>query len=67
MLLFLFMHLTLIKTFFFWTQFAKYIRDSVNPNAKIVHQPAVSDDPRKRRPDISRAKEVLKYVKHQHR
>lgn len=41
------------------TQFAEYIRDRVNANTKIVYLPAVSDDPRKRRPDISRAKELL--------
>jgi hypothetical protein len=43
-------------------QFAKYIRDSVNPDTKIVHQEAVSDDPRKRRPDITRAGEILQCV-----
>ena len=42
-------------------QFAQYIRDSVNPDAAIVHQAAVSDDPRKRKPDIARAKAVLGY------
>jgi len=41
------------------TQFAEYIRDNVNVNTNIVFLPAVSDDPRKRRPDIRRAKEIL--------
>ena len=42
-------------------QFAEYIRKSVNPDTKIVHMEAVSDDPRKRKPDITRAAEILQY------
>jgi len=40
-------------------EFAEMIRQEVNPEAKIIHKDAVVDDPRKRRPDITRAKEVL--------
>lgn len=40
-------------------EFAQIIQGYVNPNAKIIHKPAVVDDPQKRRPDITRAKEIL--------
>lgn len=40
-------------------QFAKLIRDAVNPSIKIKTLPATEDDPQKRRPDISRAIEQL--------
>jgi UDP-glucuronate decarboxylase len=44
-----------------WTvkQFAEYIQARVNPDAPIVYQPSTADDPRKRRPDITRAQRVL--------
>ncbi|OWV91348.1 NAD-dependent dehydratase [Rhizobium sp. N122] len=34
---------------------AEIIRDRTNSRSRIVHLPAVTDDPRQRRPDISRA------------
>lgn len=40
-------------------EFAKFIRDEVNPDATIVHRPATEDDPTKRKPDITKAKRVL--------
>lgn len=41
-------------------QFAEMVRDDVNPNAKVTCiGPAPKDDPQKRRPDITRANEVL--------
>lgn len=40
-------------------EFAKYIRDKVGKDCNIKHTPAHEDDPRKRKPDITRAKELL--------
>jgi dTDP-glucose 4,6-dehydratase len=40
-------------------QFAESVRRLMGSNGKIVHQELPSDDPRKRRPDISKAKRVL--------
>ncbi|KAI3658752.1 hypothetical protein MP638_001634 [Amoeboaphelidium occidentale] len=40
-------------------QFAEMIRKEVNPDAVITHLPATTDDPQKRQPDISRAREIL--------
>lgn len=40
-------------------EFAEKIRSLVNPSAEIKQLPANEDDPRKRKPDISRAKEHL--------
>lgn len=41
-------------------QFADEILGLVgNPDAKVVHRPLPTDDPKRRRPDITRAKEVL--------
>jgi UDP-glucuronate decarboxylase len=39
--------------------FAIKIRDKVNPKADIIYLPATTDDPQRRRPDISRAKTFL--------
>lgn len=39
--------------------FAEMIRDEVNKETKITHLPATTDDPQKRRPDISVAKQQL--------
>ncbi|KAJ3220002.1 UDP-glucuronic acid decarboxylase 1 [Dinochytrium kinnereticum] len=36
-------------------QFAEMIRDMVNPEVNIINLPATTDDPQRRRPDISRA------------
>jgi nucleoside-diphosphate-sugar epimerase len=43
-------------------EFAKFIREEVGSKSEILHKPATQDDPQKRRPDISRAKRVLKSV-----
>ena len=42
--------------------FATLIRDMVDSTSEIVHQPAVEDDPQRRRPDISIAKTVLSWL-----
>ena len=39
--------------------FATLIRDMVGSDSKVVHKPAVEDDPQRRRPDITTAKKVL--------
>jgi len=41
--------------------FAMLIRDMVGGDSEIIHQPPVTDDPQRRRPDISRAKEELNW------
>jgi len=40
-------------------EFAERIRDLMGNNLPLVYHPLPSDDPRKRRPDISKAKRVL--------
>jgi dTDP-glucose 4,6-dehydratase len=40
-------------------QFAEYVREAVNPKLAIRFEPLPQDDPRRRRPDISKAKRVL--------
>lgn len=35
------------------------VQETIDPNAKIVFKPNTEDDPHKRKPDISRAKELL--------
>ena len=40
-------------------EFGERIRRLVGSRSEIVHQPLPSDDPRKRRPDISKARRVL--------
>jgi len=40
-------------------EFAKWVRDAVRSECQIVFKPLPQDDPRVRRPDISRAREVL--------
>jgi dTDP-glucose 4,6-dehydratase len=41
-------------------QFAREIMDLVkNPSAHIIYNPLPVDDPKQRRPDITRAKEIL--------
>ncbi|KAJ3330061.1 UDP-glucuronic acid decarboxylase 1 [Blyttiomyces sp. JEL0837] len=42
-------------------QFAEMIRDIVNPDARIINLPATTDDPQRRRPDISRARAHLRW------
>lgn len=43
------------------TTVAEYIKNVLKSNSKIVNQKAMSDDPRVRRPDISKAKQLLKW------
>ncbi|BAZ15119.1 NAD-dependent epimerase/dehydratase [Calothrix sp. NIES-4071] len=40
-------------------QLAEAVRDMINPNAEINFEPLPSDDPRRRRPDITKAKTLL--------
>lgn len=40
-------------------EFAELIRNEVNSSSKIKTLPAPTDDPKKRRPDISRAEQIL--------
>jgi dTDP-glucose 4,6-dehydratase len=40
-------------------EFAKHIRDAVNPSCRIEFRPLPIDDPQRRRPDIDKAKRVL--------
>jgi UDP-glucuronate decarboxylase len=42
-------------------QLAKNIRDRIDPNQEISFEPLPQDDPRQRKPDISRAKDWLKW------
>lgn len=35
------------------------VQETIDPNAKIEFRPNTEDDPHKRKPDISRAKELL--------
>ncbi|KAI9009114.1 hypothetical protein DFJ74DRAFT_762270 [Hyaloraphidium curvatum] len=41
--------------------FAETIRDIVNPKTKIVHLPETQDDPKQRKPDITRARQQLRW------
>ncbi|KAH0637068.1 hypothetical protein KY289_036983 [Solanum tuberosum] len=40
-------------------ELAKVVQETIDPNAQIVHKPNTEDDPHKRKPDISKAKELL--------
>ncbi|XP_071695710.1 UDP-glucuronic acid decarboxylase 4-like [Rutidosis leptorrhynchoides] len=40
-------------------ELAKVVQDTIDSNAKIEFRPNTEDDPHKRKPDISRAKELL--------
>lgn len=42
-------------------QFAEYIRDAVNPKLPIHFERLPQDDPKRRRPDISKAKALLEW------
>lgn len=35
------------------------VQDTIDPNAKIEFRPNTEDDPHKRKPDITRAKQLL--------
>eukprot|EP00051_Salpingoeca_urceolata_P027990 m.484350 g.484350 ORF g.484350 m.484350 type:complete len:434 (-) comp23323_c0_seq1:321-1622(-) len=40
-------------------EFAEFIRKEIGSSSEIVHQPANQDDPKRRKPDITRAKQQL--------
>jgi nucleoside-diphosphate-sugar epimerase len=40
-------------------EMAELIRQAVNPRLEIIFEPLPTDDPRRRRPDINRARELL--------
>ncbi|KAK4265776.1 hypothetical protein QN277_026787 [Acacia crassicarpa] len=40
-------------------ELAQVVQETIDPNAKIEYRPNTEDDPHKRKPDISRAKELL--------
>ncbi len=40
---------------------ASKIRSEINNNVSIIHKPLPEDDPKQRKPDISRAKEILNW------
>ncbi|MCS7025654.1 MAG: SDR family oxidoreductase [Bryobacteraceae bacterium] len=42
-------------------EFAEYVRRAVNPNIPIRFEPLPQDDPRRRRPDITKAKRLLNW------
>ena len=42
-------------------ELAEKVRDMVGSRVKIIYQEAVADDPKQRRPDITRAKKILKW------
>jgi UDP-glucuronate decarboxylase len=42
-------------------QLAKLVIEMTGSHSKIIHRPKPQDDPRKRRPDISRAQETLNW------
>ena len=39
--------------------FARVIRDTIDPSLRIVHRDMPADDPKQRRPDITRARDLL--------
>lgn len=42
-------------------EFAKIVQEKVNPKVKIIFKPIPSDDPTKRKPDITKAKKYLNW------
>lgn len=46
---------------FLFSEFARIIKDLVGGTSKIIELAAMEDDPQRRRPDISRAKEYLNW------
>ena len=40
-------------------QFAEAVREAAGGGGRIVHRPLPKDDPQRRRPDITRARELL--------
>lgn len=51
----------LIFLLIFFLEFADIIKDLVGGTSKIVELAAVEDDPQRRRPDITRAKQILNW------
>lgn len=41
------------------SQLAEQVQALVDPSASVIYEPMPSDDPRKRRPDISKAQQFL--------
>lgn len=39
--------------------FVQVVKDTIDPNARIEFKPNTEDDPHKRKPDITKAKELL--------
>ena len=37
------------------------VRNKINNKLKIIHKPLPEDDPKQRKPDISRAKKILNW------
>ncbi|RWW06397.1 hypothetical protein GW17_00030277, partial [Ensete ventricosum] len=42
-------------------ELAKVVQETIDPNASIEFRPNTEDDPHKRKPDITRAKELLNW------
>ena len=40
---------------------ASKIKSKINNNVNIIHKPLPEDDPKQRKPDISKAKEILNW------
>lgn len=57
--------LAILVFYFSWTVlrflhvYLQVVQETIDPNAKIEFRPNTEDDPHKRKPDISRAKELL--------
>ena len=43
------------------SELAQEVRKLVNPNIDIIYKPLPEDDPQKRQPDITKAKEILNW------
>jgi UDP-glucuronate decarboxylase len=41
------------------SELAEMVLDAIPTRSKIIHMPLPTDDPRRRRPDVSRAKKLL--------
>lgn len=42
-------------------QLASLIQEGINPDSSLVYKPLPSDDPKRRKPDITKAKTLLKW------
>jgi UDP-glucuronate decarboxylase len=45
-------------------EFAEQIIQATKSKSKIVHKPLPQDDPKQRKPDITKAKRILKWEPH---